>query len=212
MYKTRYVLEAIKQTSTNPPQSVLWRSGIWSMPTEEIIHAFAQASDPKLMSLYNIDPSRPSSCKLGALDFINDLKFVLPIETMLHQARTHTSQPPIYRCLIDENNPWQSSHGAHHAVDLVLLFGGFDDFVPEAAKRTGRNLREKWVAFVHGEEPWPAAECVAFGPHGMFVQLDHLAAESRRRMAQVRYLRETRRTVLNEIFVVLAINKLSLLN
>jgi carboxylesterase type B len=194
-------------------QSVLWRSGIWSMAASDIVLAFGLAGtqSTELMRLYGIDPERPSSCKIGALDFINDYKFVLPVENMVERGRSHT-QLPVYRCLIDENNPWQPSNGAHHAVELVLLFGGFDHIISESAKRTGQNLREKWIDFVQGDEPWPSDSYAAFGPHGMFQQLDEIGVKSRRRTAQVEFLKNMHVSEVDPVFNALAVGRISLLN
>ncbi|CCF43393.1 lipase catalyse the reaction [Colletotrichum higginsianum] len=94
------------------------------METPAIVDAFSNAGhlQEALKRHYNIHPDRPSSCKIGALDFINDYKFLLPAEEIARLSRA--TGRPTYRYLVDEPNPWQPSNGAHHAVDLLFLFGG----------------------------------------------------------------------------------------
>lgn len=122
------------------------------------------------------------------------------------------AEKPVFRSLIDENNPWQPSHGAHHAVDLLLLFGGFDLSFAPAAQHTGKQMREKWIEFINGEDPWPSSETVAFGPHGVFVTLSEASLRSRRRIAHLDYLESTNNSILDQVFGSLAIGRISLLN
>ncbi|KAI8299183.1 Lipase 1 [Colletotrichum sp. SAR11_59] len=138
----------------------------------DIVSAFDIAGEhrDKLKQAYNIYPNRPSSCKLGALDFINDYKFLLPIQEMVQLCKR--AETPVYRSLIDEANPWQPSNGAHHAIDLILLFGGFDSSLSPAAKATGEEMRRSWIRFIHSQEPWSPISTAAFGPFGMFQELD----------------------------------------
>ncbi|KAH6974733.1 lipase catalyse the reaction, partial [Ilyonectria destructans] len=111
--------------------------------TDAIVSAFESAGESatELKRLYNIDPDRPSASKTGALDFINDCKFVLPIEKMIQTWRT--AKKPVVRCVLDEVNPWQPSSGSHHPVDLLLLFGGLDLSFSAAAHQTGIEMRKK---------------------------------------------------------------------
>ena len=70
-------------------ESVIWRNGIEAASADEIVAAFD--SDAKhaeeLKHLYGISPTRPNSCRLGALDFITDARFALP-------TRRHIADPP----------------------------------------------------------------------------------------------------------------------
>lgn len=185
---------------------------MWSADVDAIVGAFDLAGEERdqLKSLYRIYLNRPSSCKMGALDFINDYKFVLPVEKLVQQWRA--VRKPVFRCLIDEPNPWQPSNGAQHAVDLVLLFGGFDESLSGAARQTGKQMREKWVRFINGEQPWHPNSYVAFGPHGIYGEVDQNGLRSRRRMEQVEYLGRADPNLLDKAFGALAAGKISLLN
>ncbi|KAF6832413.1 carboxylesterase [Colletotrichum musicola] len=193
-------------------ESVIWRDGIWAMEAADITSAFdlAGPSSDDLKRLYNIYPDRPSSCKLGALDFINDYKFLLPAERLAQKFRAVGK--PTFRYLVDEPNPWQTSNGSHHAVDLIFLFGGFDLSFAPAALRTGEQMREAWVHFVYSEVLWVGASYAAFGPYGMFQELDDSEVRSRRRMTQVEYLEGIDSEVLDKVLFSLAAGRISLLN
>ncbi|KAH6980737.1 Alpha/Beta hydrolase protein [Ilyonectria sp. MPI-CAGE-AT-0026] len=193
-------------------EAILWNTGIWSTDTDAIVNAFESAgeSGTELKRLYNIDPNRPSASKTGALDFINDCKFVLPIEKVVQKWQA--AKKPVFRCVLDEVNPWQPSSGSHHAVDLLLLFGGFDLSFSAAAHKTGIQMRKKWIDFIQSEEPWSPNVCAAFGPHGEYRELDNEGLRLRRRMTQVEYLEKMDLAVTDRVFIALAAGKISLLN
>ncbi|OBR15135.1 carboxylesterase [Colletotrichum higginsianum IMI 349063] len=199
-------------------ESVIWREGVWAMETPAIVDAFSNAGhlQEALKRHYNIHPDRPSSCKIGALDFINDYKFLLPAEEIARLSRA--TGRPTYRYLVDEPNPWQPSNGAHHAVDLLFLFGGFglscsssSSFFPNAHK-TGEHMRRALVAFLHSQEPWNPGRHAAFGPYGMFQELDSVGVGCRRRMAAIEFLQGVSSQVLDKVFFALAVGRISLSN
>lgn len=118
----------------------------------------------------------------------------------------------MYRCLVDEPNPWQLSNGDHHAVDLILLFGGFDHLIDGVAKRTGKEMRRRWIVFINGKNPWCSESYVAFGPHGTFKELDQDERKSRRRVAHIDYLAKADSGLLDKAFGALAAGKINLSN
>ncbi|KAF5680029.1 carboxylesterase [Fusarium heterosporum] len=174
-------------------EATIWQAGVWATGSSNILDAFNAAGEysKELKELYHIYPSRPSSCKTGALDFINDYKY-----------------------LVDEYNPWQPSSGGHHAVDLPLLFAGFDLSFSRGAENVGRAMREAWIKFLNLQEPWSGASEVSygFGPHGMTKALDDWEIQARRRITQTRRLDKMDCTLLDKTFVGLAAGKVSLLN
>ncbi|KAI8725678.1 Carboxylesterase [Fusarium sp. LHS14.1] len=193
-------------------ESIIWRQGIWTTSIQRIENAFDSAGEysNELKDLYNIRADRPSSSRIGALDFINDYKFVLPVEKMTKQWRQ--AQKPVFRCLLDEENPWQPSNGAHHGIDLVFLFGGFDSGLSDEARRTGENMRKAWIDFICQEDPWPSDSYAAFGPFGTYHSLQEKNLGSRRRMRQVASLSQQDTTGLGRVFAALATGNISLLN
>lgn len=195
-------------------QATIWHTGIWDTDVDDILGAFQTAGEhsEELKKLYHIYPDRPSSCKNGALDFINDCRFLLPIQHM--EKLWMSAGKPVYRCLIDEANPWQPSSGAHHAVDLVLLFGSLDLRCAPSAERIGQALRESWIKFINMDEPWPNASVsyYGFGPHGQCKELKDWEVRSRRRVSETNKLAGMDFALVNRAFISLAAGKVSLLN
>ncbi|EGU72957.1 hypothetical protein FOXB_16545 [Fusarium oxysporum f. sp. conglutinans Fo5176] len=173
-------------------EGAIYQAGVWATEPSDIAKAFdaSEQYGDELKKLYHIYPGRPSSCKTGALDFINDYKYLLPVQRL--EKSFKDARKPVFRCLIDEANPWQPSSGAHHAVDLVLLFGGFDLSFSPSAERVGQAMREAWVKFISGEEPWPEAteKYYGFGPHGSLKTLEDWEVQSRRRIGLAEKLSE----------------------
>ncbi|KAM0230294.1 hypothetical protein ACHAPO_009287 [Fusarium lateritium] len=172
-------------------EAAIWQAGILKTKIDDIASAF--------------DTAGKHSQELKQL-------FVLPIHHL--EQLWKDAQKPVYRCLIDESNPWQPSSGAHHAVDLVLLFGGLDISLAPAAERTGKALREAWIRFVSSNEPWPNASSstYGFGPHGVCKELEDWEVQSRRREMETSKLRNMDSTLLGKAFFSLAAGKVSLLN
>ncbi|KAH6990071.1 Alpha/Beta hydrolase protein [Ilyonectria destructans] len=150
---------------------ILWQDGIWATVADSIVEAFDRAGHDvcELKWLYHIYLGRSSVCKQGALDFINDYKFVLLIQCLTKLWSKYKKQ--VYRYLINKPNPCQPS-GAHHAVDLLHLFGGFDFSFSRAAYQTGSKMHETWISFVHFKDSQSPRPCVAFGPNGEYQYLD----------------------------------------
>ncbi|KAK2006318.1 carboxylesterase [Colletotrichum eremochloae] len=193
-------------------EAVIWREAVWATDTAAIVDAFNLAGENReaLKRVYNIYPDRPSSSKIGALDFINDYKFLLPAECIARLFRA--TGRPAFRYLVDEPNPWQPSNGPHHAVDLLFLFGGFDLSFSPSAKKTGEHMREAFITFVHSQDPWGPICHAAFGPYGSFQELDGAGVGCRRRMEAVEFLQGVSSQVLDKVFLALAAGRISLSN
>lgn len=188
-----------------------------------IISAF-ESKDPnwgiKLRKQYQIVADRPTASKLGALDFVNDTRFTLPAETLAEKA-TAAGKKRVYRYLVDEPNPWQASARAHHAVDLIFLFGGLDLSHNPAAEAVGQEMRNRWIRFINGEEPWTSFSSssssgrrtrFAFGPFGESREIDETQFARRRREAHMKMLREAGPGVYGPILLPLTAGRISLLN
>lgn len=194
-------------------QSAIWQAGIHDLDDRDIIAAFDLGGEDsvRLRYLYHIHPGRSASCRFGALDFINDYKFVLPIYRL--QRLWQNSNKSVYRYLVDEANPWQPSSGAHHAVDLLLLFDGFVMNTNPGAERTGHEMRYKWLQFLNAESLWhPETYDYAFGPYGTSGTLTREGVSLRRRMEQVEILDRMDKSSLDPVFKSLAAGRISLLN
>ncbi|KAF5602405.1 carboxylesterase [Fusarium subglutinans] len=195
-------------------EGAIYQAGVWATDPDYIAKAFdaSEQYGGELKKLYHIYPDRPSSCKTGALDFINDYKYLLPVQLL--EKSFKDAGKSVLRCLIDEANPWQPSSGAHHAVDLVLLFGGFDLRFSPSAERVGQAMREAWIKFICGGEPWSEAteKYYGFGPYGSLKTLEDWEVQSRRRVGLAEKLSEMESSLLDKTSRGLAAGKVSLLN
>ena len=164
----------------------------------------------KLARLYHINRSRPTSSKLGALDFINDARFALPVDEITERWRQNHDN--VYRYVFDQANPWQASSRAHHAADLLYLFNGFDLSFNSLAARVADEFPKRWIEFACGESPWPSKVNFAFGPHGKCGVIDEEELASRRRANCFAYLKKIGLASYNPVFASLATGRGSLLN
>ncbi|KPA38784.1 catalytic protein [Fusarium langsethiae] len=124
----------------------------------------------QLKTMYGLLPDRPSSCKTGALDFLNDMRFTLPVRVVMEQRRR--AQQAVFGYLMDQPNPWQRSSRAHHGVDLIYLFNGFDFTFDQSAQRVAEAMQLKWIEFICGDDPWKPGEFFTFGPFGESKEVD----------------------------------------
>lgn len=207
---------------------MLWQNGVWSSSVESIVGAFNRVEPAvkreALKERYGIRTDRPSSCKIGALDFITDYKFVLPAEYLVRQGQMAgmagnersisdvVDKAPAFRCIVYEPNPWQISHRAHHAVDLLLLFPSFEMSMGPSAERSGHHMREKFIDFIIGRDPWQQEKVAAFGPYGMYQTLDNTELNTRRRVQHLELLRNIETSLLDQVFLELAGGRISLMN
>ena len=182
------------------------------MSPEYICDAFDSAGEAAsaLKKQYGIVPDRPVSCKLGALDLLDDARFSLPIDVFV--KRCQQAKKPSFRFLVDQPNPWQASSRAHHGVDLLYLFDTYDLSHNHPAKEIVRSMQEKWIQFIRGKDPWKPGEAFAFGPFGESRLLSPQGLNARRRQQHVTALAALGSQKVNEIVARLATGRSSLLN
>jgi hypothetical protein len=89
-----------------------------------------------------------------------------------------------------QTNPWNPAAGAHHAIDLLFLFGGYDYSHDTSATAVSEAMRERWVAFVYGDEPWDSTRVYAFGPSGRYGPIGSVELAQRRRIQCIESLRK----------------------
>jgi hypothetical protein len=190
----------------------LWRNGIEELPADTIWSIFELAGDKseQLRDLYGITADRPTQNRTGALDFLNDARFVLPAERIVEEWRR--AERPVFRFLVDQPNPWQTSSRAHHGVDLLYLFGGFDLSFDAAAQNISYSMQHKWIQFINGDKPWSLEQYWAFGPVGLSKAIDGQEFKARRRARHLALLREIGHDGFNPVFGNLAAGRISLLN
>lgn len=155
-------------------------------------------------------PSRPTASKLGALDLVHDARYSLPIEIISESLQARGTK--VYKYVIDQPNPWQSSSRSHHAVDLLFLFGGVDLSFNPGAESIGYEMRRRLTSFVNGKAPWSEQRRFAYGPLGECREIDEVQFAARRRVEHINALREAGRDVYMAIVGALTAGKISLLN
>ena len=121
-------------------------------------------------------------------------------------------QRRVYQFIIDQPNPWQPSSRAHHAVDLILLFGGYDLSFDLGAEAVGSEMRRRWISFINGEEPWAANKRMAFGPVGRSAEINDDEYGFRRRTRHFDLLKKANQREVVGAFASLAMGRLSLDN
>ncbi|KAG2420509.1 hypothetical protein HFD88_000121 [Aspergillus terreus] len=193
-------------------ESVIWRNGIETFDGPTIAAAFDQDKQwgTKLRKMYQVVADRPTACKLGALDLVNDVRYTLPVEVLSEKLQAANKQ--VYKYVVDQPNPWQSSSRAHHAVDLLFLFGGIDLGFNPAAETVGQEMRNRWVQFVNGKAPWSRERRFAYGPVGDCKEISEAQFAGRRRTEHLKALREAGPGVYMPIVFALTAGKISLLN
>ncbi|PYH34179.1 putative carboxylesterase [Aspergillus neoniger CBS 115656] len=193
-------------------ESVIWRNGIETFDGEAITAAFEQDEKwgTKLRKMYQVVADRPTACKLGALDLVNDVRYTLPVEVVAEKLQAAGKR--VYKYVVDQANPWQASSRAHHAVDLLFLFDGVDLSFNPAAKAVGQEMRTRWMQFVNGGSPWSTERRFAYGPLGSCGEISEAQFASRRRVEHVQALREAGMGVYMPIVFALTAGKISLLN
>ncbi|KAL3463899.1 Alpha/Beta hydrolase protein [Aspergillus heterothallicus] len=193
-------------------ESVIWRNGIETFDGPAIASAFEQDKTwgTKLRKLYHVAAGRPTACKLGALDLVNDARYTLPVE--LIADKLSAAGKPVYKYVVDQPNPWQASSRAHHAVDLLFLFGSVDLSFNPAAEGVGKKMRDNWIAFIAGGKPWGSAARFAYGPVGECKEISEKEFAARRRVGHLKVLKEAGIGVYLPIIFALTAGKISLLN
>lgn len=191
---------------------MIWANGVRSVPEEKIVEAFksSYSLSDNLKNLYGVALNRLSACHTGALDLLNDALFALPIERM--QTDWTSLGHVVYRYVVDQPNPWQRSHRAHHAVDLLYLFGGFDMAFDSGAEKVSADMRAKWVSFINGNAPWGPTRTYAFGPYGRCGEINEAELSSRRRKHHLGFLKDYDPAELSSVVRSLAAGRISLLN
>jgi hypothetical protein len=141
---------------------------------EELLNAFQSLPEPEhtaLLNAYGFNAAQDGHEKLVTMarNFINDARYALWTQEIWNRIKPVKGKA--YLCHYDEVNPfgpWPTLGYpvAHHAVDLLAAFGGYDDEVNAATRAAGRLLRGKWIDFINGEEPWASDMIYCFGPDG----------------------------------------------
>lgn len=193
-------------------KAVIWRNGVELLTGKEIVTAFDQSTEwgAKLRKLYQVVEDRPTAAKLGVLDLAHDIRYALPIEIL--SKKLEAAGKAVYKYVIDQPNPFQASSRAHHAVDLLFLFGGVDFSFNSAAMAVSKEMRQRWIDFVAGEKPWAGDRRFAYGPVGECKAIDEDQFAARRRISHCQILQEAGVAEYMPILAALTAGRISLLN
>ncbi|KAL7269069.1 hypothetical protein RUND412_008281 [Rhizina undulata] len=127
-----------------------------------------------LLDVYNITPTDDIQARHGALNFLSDTVFGFHNGVIASQFRAKGKGASQY--IVDQRNPWDPNLvGAHHTVDILFLFGGFEltGIDPDARRefeKVGNDMRQKWIEFANGIDPWDAERVYGFGSKGSAVR------------------------------------------
>ncbi|KAJ5239074.1 Carboxylesterase type B [Penicillium chermesinum] len=193
-------------------EAAIWRNGVEMLTGPEIVAAFERNAEwgLHLRRAYQVVQDRPTASKLGALDFVNDARFTLPVEIV--SKKLQDAGKRVNRYVVDQPNPFQQSSRPHHAVDLLFLFGGVAFPSNPAADAVSKEMRQRWVRFVAGDEPWAVDKRFAYGPLGECREIDESEFAFRRRVSHCRVLQQAGSSVYMPIMAALTAGRISLLN
>lgn len=175
-----------------------------------IASIYYEGEGTALKTLYGIYPDRPTSCKIRALDSLNDVRFTIPTENLVEQWRGQERQ--VFRYLVDEANPWLPSARAHHTVDLPLLFGSFNLSFNSEACRVLFEMSTRWIEFIAGQEPWDPSIYFALEPLENSMEVGEEGFAARRRKRNCDAIRKLGVKKVDEVWMALAKGNISLNN
>jgi carboxylesterase type B len=144
------------------------------------------------------------------LDLVNDVRYTLPVEVIADKLRNANKR--VFKYVVDQPNPWQPSSRAHHAVDLFFLFDGVDLSFNPAASAVGKEMRQRWIQFICGGDPWSVDRRFAFGPVGECKEIDQMQFAARRRVEHCKVLKEAGSGAYMPIVFALTAGRINLLN
>ncbi|KAK4935610.1 hypothetical protein LTR10_023371 [Elasticomyces elasticus] len=157
--------------------------GIAALGLPRLRDIFAQHTPvgAEIVKLYGIDFTLLDTTKSRIGAFINDLKFAFASDEIV-RMETDASKRTCFRYIVDQENPWRPAAGAHHAIDLLFLFGEYDYSHVKEAVAVSDDMRKKWVAYMYGVAPWDPNSVYAFGPSGKTGVIDTDELAQRRRV------------------------------
>lgn len=157
---------------------------------KEIANCFATADGQIIAEQYQITPKmNDGAARKAALDFMSDARFNAWPTHITKMLSTDNASTKTYQYIYDQANPWKKDE-CGHATDLISVFGGYDDELGEEDKKVGQGVRQKYIAFVNGEEPWSTGSTYGFGPAGNSGEVSDEQVRSRRRTKALETIRE----------------------
>ncbi|KAL7268866.1 hypothetical protein RUND412_008499 [Rhizina undulata] len=162
-------------------EGFLWAYQVHLAPPSIVTTALSPlgAIGKEIENTYNLYPSNSDAdLRQGILNFLTDGMFTGP--TYFTAQKWRKGGKKVYQYIFDQVNPWDPMRGAHHAVDLVYLFGNY----PLEGNSAGiaRQFGDDAISYVTGGEPWSTDDIKAYGPEGKVGVLEKGQHEERRRL------------------------------
>ncbi|KAF8428103.1 Alpha/Beta hydrolase protein [Tirmania nivea] len=181
-------------------ESLIFAEQVLATSPTALVSAFKTlgTTGEKIIKAYDISGHNVHA---GALRFISDGFFIFPTERTVDHWRLNRGKH-VHRYLMDQRNPWKpEAHGAHHAIDLLYLFGILSfAYNNEGGVKVGRAFQNDILKFVTAEKEeldqelgWDEKNIRAYGgPDGFVGVISSEQLGERRRV-------DLMRTVLTEL-------------
>lgn len=142
------------------------RTDILPQTLAECLHSVFDPIDtniaPAIASAYGLDVNaRINSLESTkpCLDFAADVLFALPTRYLTRAlAAADDSNNKVYLCHFNCPNPWDGPWKGHatHALDIIFALQNYRGYLSAGQQQCSERLAKDLIAFVNGEEPWPA--------------------------------------------------------
>jgi hypothetical protein len=95
---------------------------------------------------------------------LQDVAFSHPNQVLIKEYRAKGKD--VFSYVFDQNNPWSpTTHGSHHACDLLYWFNAYD-LPSDRDEKVSEAMKVALIKYVNGEGPWNKEDTMAFGPDG----------------------------------------------
>lgn len=207
-------------------ETILWLAPSKIIPEKALAACFTNTTKPnqpiapsnaKLSKAYLENPTNTANkslgmIKAGTLDFVTDDHFAFPNYMISNLLRSQHKN--VYQYIFEEVNPFAAASKkgiprAHHAIDNLALFGGYENEYPDHPSFThfravSEKFRQSWIDFAAGGSPWSTDKILSFGPDGKVGELREGEYANKRRTEHFKVLEEVGREVYDAVWTRIA--------
>jgi carboxylesterase type B len=118
-----------------------------------------------LLSSYNIKPdTADDDAMVSILRFASEISFYAPARAFA-QGWPNTTGSKFFLYHFNEGIPWDGRFKgeAGHILDVAYLFQNFNEHMSAEQRKVAQQYAEDFIAFVNGEDPWPAVQAGKLG-------------------------------------------------
>ena len=118
-----------------------------------------------LLSSYNIKPdTADNDAMVSILRFASEISFYAPARAFA-QGWPNTTDSKFFLYHFNEGIPWDGRFKgeAGHILDVAYLFQNFNEHMSAEQRKVAQQYAEDFIAFVNGEDPWPAVQAGKLG-------------------------------------------------